>query len=227
MNAAVRLHPAPGATFETLKAGLDIRAGGRIVAALEDAFPSGFPALDQALSGGFARGTVATLEGPPSAGRTAVLARMLAEATRSGLAAVVHDGTLYPPGLEDAGVLLARMPVVAAGTPLQTARSADILLRAKTFALVAMPAVPLRATVWSRLCGLAQKSGTLLLVLALHPSTELGYFASTRVRCAIDRVVWSQHGVQGELSGYDMHAHVLKHKRAAPGATAQLHIGAA
>ena len=214
-------------TFQELKAGLDIRAGGRIVAAVNDAFPSGFPALDTALSGGFPRGTVGTLEGAASAGRTAILAKMLAHATANGLAAVVDDGTLYPPHLERAGVRLERLLIVPACKPVECARSVDIVLRSKAFALVAMASVPLRGTVWSRLCGLAQKSGTLLIVTAQQPGTELAYFASTRVRCGIDRVIWSQSGVFGELSGYDMHAHVLKHKRAAPGATAQLQIGAA
>ncbi len=223
MTAAPHLLP----TFETLKAGLDIRAGGRIVAAVPNAFSSGFPPLDQALAGGFPRGTLATLEGPPSAGRMAVLARMLAGATREGLAAIIDDGSLYPPDLERAGVDLERVLIASAQKPLQIARCADIVLRARAFTLVAMPAVILRATVWSRLCGLAQKSGTLLVAIALHPSSELTYFASTRVRCAIERVIWAQRGVLGELTGYDMHAHVLKHRRAAPGATAHLHIGAA
>jgi hypothetical protein len=129
--------------------------------------------------------------------------------------------------LERAGVVLDRLPIVQARTALETARSADILLRAKAFSLVAMPAVQLRGTVWSRLCGLAQKSGALLVAVALQPSTELAYFASTRVRCGIERVLWSQCGVLGEVRGYDVHAHVLKHKRAAPGATAHLQIGAA
>ena len=227
MTASPHLQPAPESTFAALKAGLDVRAGGRIVAAVTDAFPTGLRALDEALAGGFPRGTVASLEGPPSAGRTAVLAHMLAQATAGGLAAVVHDGTLYPPDLERAGVVLDHLLLVQARTPVETARSADILLRSKAFSLVAMPAVPLRGTVWSRLCGLTQKSGALLIALAMQPSTELAYFASTRVRCAIDRVVWSQRGVLGEVGGYDVHAHVLKHKRAAPGATAHLRIGAA
>jgi hypothetical protein len=228
MNAASCLDPAVPATFESLKAGLDIRAGGRIVAAVADAFASGFPALDEALSGGFPRGTVGTFEGAPSAGKTALVAGMLARATSDGLAAIVDDGSLYPPDLERAGVELERLLIAKAASALETARSADILLRSKSFSLVVMPAVPLRGTVWSRLCGLAQKSGTLLLTLALHPSTELAYFASTRVRCAIDRVVWAEgSGLMGGLAGYEMHAHVLKHKRAAPGAVARLQIGAA
>lgn len=227
MTAATHLDSPALATFESLKAGLDVRAGGRIVAAAADAFATGFPALDEALSGGFPRGTLGTLEGAPSAGRTAILAQMLARATRTGLAAFVDDGSLYPPDFERAGVDLSRLLVAKAARAPEIARSTDILLRAKTFSLVVAPAMPLRGTVWSRLCGLAQKSGALLLVLALEPPLELSYFASTRVRCAIDRVVWAGKGPMTALAGYELHAHVLKHKRAAPGAVARLQIGAA
>jgi hypothetical protein len=218
--------PALDPVFQRLKAGLDVRAAGRIVASSTDGFSSGFPDLDRALSGGFPRGTLATLEGPPSAGRTAVLAGILAGATQRHLVACIDDGTLYPPDLERAGVNLDRMLVVQTGTALEAARCADILLRARAFAVVSMPAVVVRATVWSRLCGLAQKSGSVLLALAQQPSGELTYFASTRVRCAIDRVLWSgNRGLLNELRGYEMHAHVLKHRRGAPGATAHLQIG--
>jgi hypothetical protein len=218
--------PDFAATFEALKAGLDVRAGGRIVGAVSDAFSTGFQDLDRALAGGFPRGTLATLEGAGTSGRTAVLAGILAQATRRGLAAIVDDGTLYPPDLERAGVRLERLLVVGAQSTLQIARCADILLRSRAFAVVAMPAAALRATVWSRLCGLAQKAGTVLFALGMHASTELAYFASTRVRCAIDRVLWSgKGGVLRELMGYEMNAHVLKHRRAAPGAVARLRIG--
>jgi hypothetical protein len=212
-------------SFAALKAALDARAGGRIVAACPDAFPTGFPGLDQALGGGFPRGTLATLEGAPSSGRTAILAGMLAQATSRGLVAVVDEGSLYPPDLERAGVRLERVLVVQAQTPLCIARCADILLRSRVFAAVAIPAAALRATVWSRLCGLAQKGGTVLLALGCTASTELAYFASTRVRCAIDRVVWSGNsGVLCELAGYEVRTQVIKHRRAAPGATARLRI---
>jgi|SRR5579884_684704 len=212
-------------TFADLKAGLDVRAGGRIVAAAPDAFPSGFADLDRALAGGFPRGTLATLEGATSSGRTAILARALARATQHGLAAIVDEGSLYPPDLERAGVYLDRTLIVPAQKPVHVARCADVLLRSRAFAIVAMPAVPLRATVWSRLCGLAQKSGAVLFALGMNASNELAYFASTRVRCAIDRVVWSGKGsVLGELAGYEVNAHIMKHRRAAPGATARLRI---
>ncbi len=217
--------PAPLPTFATLKAGLDVRAGGRIVAARSDALSSGFSKLDEVLHGGFPRGTIATLEGAPSSGRTAVLARMLAGATRRGLTAVVDDGSLYPPDLERAGVRLERVLIAQAQTRVEIARCADILLRSRAFVAVAMPAAALRATVWSRLGGLAQKSGAVLIALGVQANTELAYFASTRVRCAIDRVVWSgEPGVLCELAGYEVSAHVLKARRSAPGATAQLRI---
>lgn len=213
------------ASFADLKAGLDVRAGGRIVAASADACSTGFDALDRALAGGFTRGTIATLEGAPSSGRTAVLAGLLERATRDGLAAIIDDGSLYPPTLDVAGVRLERLLIAAAQTPAAIARSADILLRARAFGVVAMPAPALRATVWSRLGGLAQKAGTLLLALGPQAGTELGYFASTRVRCAIEGVVWSgSRGVLCELAGYDVRAHVLKHRRGAPGAAAQIRI---
>jgi hypothetical protein len=224
MDTAPALRP----TFATLKAGLDVRAAGRIVAARSDALSTGFSELDAVLSGGFPRGTIASLEGPPSSGRTALLASVLAQATQRGLAAIVDDGTLYPPDLERAGVQLERVLVVSAGSAASAktiARCADILLRSRAFAAVAMPAVPLRATVWSRLGGLAQKAGAVLFALGVQANMELAYFASTRVRCAIDRVVWSgERGVLGELAGYDVSAHVLKARRSAPGATAHLPV---
>lgn len=224
MDTAPTLRPS----FATLKAGLDVRAGGRIVAARGDALTTGFPELDAALSGGFPRGTIAALEGPPSSGRTALLASVLAEVTRHGLAAIVDDGSLYPPDLERAGVQLERVLVMNVGggaCAKDIARCADIVLRSRAFLAVAMPAVPLRATVWSRLGGLAQKAGAVLFALGVHANTELAYFASTRVRCAIDAVVWSgEPGVLCELAGYDVSAHVLKARRSAPGVTARLHV---
>lgn len=211
-------------TFASLKAGLDARGAGRVVAAGGSAVSSGFPDLDRALAGGFIRGSIATLEGPAGSGRTAVLAAALAQATRTGFAAAVHDGTLYPPDLQRAGVSLDRLLLVSAPSPLAAARCADILLRARSFGTIALPAVQVRGTVWSRLGGLAQKNGALLLALGCA-GTELSYFASTRVRCAIDRVFWSDGaGVLRELAGYEVSTQVVKHRRGAPGAVAHLRI---
>lgn len=216
--------PADRERFEALKAGLDARSGGRIVAAWGPAFSTGFQEFDRVLHGGFPRGALSTLEGPASSGRTAILAASLARVTQSAFAAVVDDGSLYPPSLAGAGVRLDRLFVVSAASPA-VARVTDIVLRSRAFGLVAMPVLPLRATVWSRFCGLVQKSGTALLALGTQASPELASFAATRVRCAIERVLWSgESGLFCELAGYDVQVQVLKNRRSAPGATASIHV---
>ena len=67
---------------------------------------TGVQALDDLLGGGFPRGILAVLEG--DLGRSSIAARLLAQATRRGMAAVLDDGELYPPGLVQAGVRLDR-----------------------------------------------------------------------------------------------------------------------
>lgn len=211
--------------FAALKAGLDAGAARQIVSSGERLVPTGFKELDEALGGGFPRGAIGTLEGTVSSGRTAIAAGLLAGATARGLAAAVDDGSFYPPGLAAAGVRLERLLVAPAGNALGIARAADILLRSRAFGVVVVPAAPLKTEVWSRLAGLAQKADALLLVLGAGARTELAYLASARVGCAIERVLWcNESGPFCELGGYTVRACVLKHRRAAPGATARIRV---
>jgi hypothetical protein len=153
------------------------------------------------------------------------MAGLLAGATARGLAASVDDGALYPPALAGAGVRLERLLVVPAQNAIGIARAADILLRSRAFEIVVMPEVQLQATVWSRLAGLAHKADTLLLTLGAQARTELAYFASVRLGCAIERVLWAnESGPFCELGGYDICARVLKHRHAAPGASARIRV---
>ena len=190
----------------------------------EDLVPTGFPELDRALAGGFPRGIIATLEGPPSSGRCTLVARLLATATARGLGALVQTGemgTLYPPALEAAGVALDRLLVVPASGAVGVARAADILLRSAAFTIVAIPAVALRATAWTRLAGLAHRANALLVAVGTEASSELRYFASLRVRLQLARVRWAgRTGPFATLAGYDVRAEVLKSKRGAPGKSA-------
>ena len=216
--------------FARLKEELDARRPRALVTPLTaddpSLMPSGLLALDGALGGGFTRGVVATLEGAGSSGRMAVAARLLATVTRRTLAAVVDDGALFPPDLVRAGVVLERLVVVPAPAALGMARAVDILLRAAAFGIVVMPAVRVRAAVWARLAGLAHHANALLLVVGDAPN-ELGFTASTRVRCAIERVLWAHSsGIFNELAGYHVRLDVIKNKRAAPGTHARIHIGA-
>ena len=65
-------------------------------------------------------------------------------------------------------------------------------------------------------------------IMSPNANDELAYFASTRLRCSLERVVWSnQSGIFCELAGYEVAVQVLKHRRGAPGAVARLRIVAA
>jgi len=185
---------------------------------------SGIPELDLALHGGFTRGTIATLEGAASSGRTAVAARLLAVATASGLGAVVGEG-FFPPALAAAGVRLERLLLVPVREPLAAARAADILLRSGAFGVIVIPALPsgrgTGAATWTRLASLAHRANAVLVALGVEASNELRYFASLRIETAIERVQWNGPcGHLCELAGYAVGATVRKHKRAAPGRTA-------
>ena len=189
---------------------------------------SGFEALDRALGGGLARGTIAVFEGVGSSGRTAVAARLLAAQTRRGLAAAIDDGSLYPPGLAAAGVELGRLLVMPASDPIGIVRAADILLRSQAFGMTLMPIVGVQGKLWARLASLTHHAGALLLALGDQSTMELGYFASLRVRFHIENVHWTDRfGPFAQLAGYEIHADVIKNKRAAPGTAADISVGAA
>ena len=220
--------PAPsrpsGQAFAALRERLDRRHRETTAAAFalgdEALVRTGIEALDAALGGGFPRGTIATLEGPPSSGRSALAARLLAAATRRGLAAIVGVD-LFPPALAAAGVRLERLLTVRTQEPLEAARAADIVVRSGAFTAVVIPALPsgrgTGAATWTRLASLAHRANALLVALGDEASAELCYFASVRLETAIERVRWNgPAGHLGELAGYDVRVVVRKHKRAAP-----------
>jgi len=219
--------------FDDLRQRLDHRfreaSGAAFMQAETAVVASGIPDLDRALHGGFTRGTIATLEGAPSSGRTALAARVLAVATAGGLAAVVGEG-LFPPSLAAAGVRLDRLVLVPVREPIAAARAADILLRSGVFGVVVMPALASGrraaaggAAMWTRLASLAHRANAVLIALGDEASSELRYFASLRIETAIERVRWNgPSGHLCELAGYDVRAVVRKHKRAAPGGIAHI-----
>jgi len=240
MSAPISLSALPSdrfAAFAALKSELAARAEASRVEVAGKVLSSGIEALDAALAGGYARGTIVVLEG--GSGRMAIAARLLAQATVRGLAAVIDTGELFPPALARAGVRLDRLLVVPARNAIGIARAVDILLRSRAFSVVLMPIVALRTQVWARLAGLAQKAGALVLAIASRPSwapatlahpcasldacasAELAAFAATRLRCVLDRVLVSgAGGVFARLVGYDVRAHVLKHRYGRPGGSA-------
>ncbi len=213
--------------FAALRAGLSGAAGPSARVSLENLIPSEIPALDDLLGGGFPRGTLVTLEG--NAGRWSIAARLVANVTRRGVAAIVDDGGLYPPSLASAGARLDRVLVVPARTPLGVARAADILLRSRAAGLILLPAVSLRDAVWTRLAGLAHRTGVLLIAIPgaecrdARAGASLTAASGLRLHCALERV--AIHGTRGlwcSFSGFELRAELRKHKRAAHGASARL-----
>ncbi|HEY0799044.1 MAG TPA: hypothetical protein VGD50_07825 [Candidatus Baltobacteraceae bacterium] len=214
------------AAFTRLKA--TVAAGNReasaaaFVTAGERLITTGLGDLDAALGGGFPRGIIASIEGAPGSGRSAVIARLLAASTTLGLGALIErphsaEGRLYPPSLAAAGVRTDRLVIVHADDDVGVARAADIILRSATCGVVAMPSVRLSAAVWTRLASLAHRSDALLVTLG-KATAELRYFASLRLELQLNGVRWSNgSGLFGTLAGIDTQATVLKHKRAAPG----------
>ena len=213
--------------FAALREALDQRHRDATAAAFtlgdDEVLRTGLSELDRILGGGFPRGTIAALEGPPSSGRSAIAARLLAVATGRGLGALI--GTeLFPPALAAAGVRLERLMCVPVTDPVGTARAADIVLRSGAFGVVVIPTLPsgrgTGSATWTRLASLAHRAHALLVVLGVEASSELRYFASVRLETAIERVRWNGAGGHlCELAGYDIRATVRKHKRAAPGAS--------
>ena len=215
--------------FAELRAALDIRhretTAAAFTLAAESVLATGLGPLDRMLGGGFPRGAIATLEGPPSSGRTTIAAGLLVQATRNGMGALVHVDPLYPPSLAAAGVDLSRLVIVPAAEAVAAARAADILVRSGAFGVVLLPTIgPTRginAATWTRLAGLAHRTNTALVALGNEASSELRFFASLRVETRIVRVRWNgANGIYAELAGYDIEATVRKHKRAAPGGKA-------
>ena len=86
--------PAFAALRERLERGHREATAAAFVLGDEALVRTGLGALDAALGGGFPRGTVATLEGPPSSGRSTLAARLLAAATRRGLGGAQRDRAL-------------------------------------------------------------------------------------------------------------------------------------
>jgi hypothetical protein len=197
--------------FAALKAGLAASPAAPKPAA-ETIVASAIPALDRLLGGGFPRGALVTLEG--NAGRWSIAARLAAQVTRRGLAAIVDDGGLYPPSLARAGARLERVLIAPAKTPLAAARAADILLRSRACRLVLMSAPNLRGAVWSRLAHLAHRTGVLLIAIVARAAAPLAAAAALRLDCTLERLIFhGTRGLWGSFSGYELRAQVHKHRR--------------
>jgi len=97
-------------------------------------------ALDRLLGGGFPRGALSEVAGPPSSGRTSLVLALLAAATAGGeLAGLVDAADAFdPPSAAAAGVALGRLLWVRPPDLATALRSAEHLLAAGGFGVVAL-----------------------------------------------------------------------------------------
>jgi hypothetical protein len=222
MAALAAVSAAQKKDFEALKARLSAQL--RPVLSLEDAVPTAIPDLDRLLGGGLPNGAVVTLEG--ATGRWSLAAALARRLTHCGLVAILDDGTLYPPGLAQAGVALERVLVVPARKALQIVRAVDILLRSRTCRLVVMPAITVRDRVWTRLAQLAHRSGVLLIVMAERAGASLSSIAELRLNCALEQYVMDgTRGLWGSFAGFELCVDVRKHKHMLAGGSAHIRVG--
>lgn len=129
------------------------------------AWPTGFAALDAALSGGITQHGITELVGARAAGRTTVARRLAAQVLQAGrwVAYIDATRTLAP---QDWAGLGSRLVVIRPHDDTRAAWCADRLLRSGVFALVVLDGVPvLPRPVSVRLAQLARDRETALLVL--------------------------------------------------------------
>ncbi len=154
--AALRLGTAAGGTPPVSR--LELRIG----------------TLDGALGGGFPRGRLSEIVGPPSCGKTALLYGLLAAATARGEVVALVDltDTFSPTAAAAAGVDLARTLWVRPPSVIAALRCTELLLDAGGFGVVAVDLGGTRHPsrlehgAWARLARAVERSSTVAAVLA-------------------------------------------------------------
>lgn len=155
---------------------------------------TGVPSLDAALGGGVPRGQISELVGAVSSGRTAVMYRLLAQATGQGeLAAVVDVGDAFDPAVAaEQGVRLDHLLWVRGEADSAVSRgikALNLVVSAGGFGLVVFDAggVPARAlrqlpfTTWLRVQRVLEGSDTACVLLADAPLARSTGGASVRL----------------------------------------------
>jgi len=136
--------------------------------------PTGLPAVDRLLGGGFPRGGLSEVAGPPSSGRTSLALALLARATERGEVVAVVDASdaFDPPSAAAAGVDLPRLLWVRPPDLAAALRGTSQLLAARGFAAVVLDLAGLGggrapgARLWPRLRQETAATDTALVVLS-------------------------------------------------------------
>jgi hypothetical protein len=155
-----------------------------------DPLPSGLATLDAILPGGFLRGQIAELSGPPSCGKRALALALCARALEAGLSAAWVDaqGGFFPLPALEAGLPIDRLLVVRVAGAKAAGTAASLILRSPGAVTVLVLDVEGPFTLpdasFARLRHLAEEGGcAVLFVTERDPSgPALSTFVSLRLR---------------------------------------------
>ena len=192
--------------------------------------PTGIPELDRLLGGGFPRGRLSEIAGPPSSGRTSLALSLLARTTRSGEVAAVVDAAdaFDPASAEAAGARLHRVLWVRAPRLREALRCTEQILEAHGFALVLLDLPPpaLRAAIsrgaHSRLAKAAAGTGAALVILSA--TRTAGTAAELALELKPARVHFT--GTPLLLEGLESEVVLVRHRSAPADRSARVHLGA-
>jgi hypothetical protein len=189
----------------TLRSDVELSLAGRVVSPFGyrdrksvETVLTGIPEID-ALAGGFPRGALTEICGPPCSGRTTVLLSALASRTAEAEVCALIDArdSFDPRSAEAAGVELQQLLWVRCRSLDQSLRAADLLIQGGGFGFIALDLsdvapetvrhVPLNA--WFRFRRAVEDTSTVLLVLEQESNAKT--CASLVLRMNLKAAKWS------------------------------------
>jgi recombination protein RecA len=210
----------------TLRSDVELSLAGRVVSPFGyrdrksvETVLTGIPEID-ALAGGFPRGALTEICGPPCSGRTTVLLSALASRTAEAEVCALVDArdSFDPRSAEAAGVELQQLLWVRCRSLDQSLRAADLLIQGGGFGFIALDLsdvapetvrhVPLNA--WFRFRRAVEDTSTVLLVLEQESNVKT--CASLVLRMSMKAAKWSgttEHNVNDDTAGISRHSHEL------------------
>jgi recombination protein RecA len=192
----------------TLRSDVELSLAGRVVSPFGyrdrksvETVLTGIPEID-ALAGGFPRGALTEICGPPCSGRTTVLLSALASRTAEAEVCALIDArdSFDPRSAEAAGVELQQLLWVRCRSLDQSLRAADLVIQGGGFGFIALDLsdvapetvrhVPLNA--WFRFRRAVEDTSTVLLVLEQESNAKT--CASLVLRMSMKAAKWSGAG---------------------------------
>ena len=202
----------------TLRSDVELSLAGRVVSPFGyrdrksvETVLTGIPEID-ALAGGFPRGALTEICGPPCSGRTTVLLSALASRTAEAEVCALIDArdSFDPRSAEAAGVELQQLLWVRCRSLDQSLRAADLVIQGGGFGFIALDLsdvapetvrhVPLNA--WFRFRRAVEDTSTVLLVLEQESNAKT--CASLVLRMGMKAAKWSgteESDVKGKSAG--------------------------